>query len=66
MNAVRYNGVWIKITPKPYEPERQTNDIAWSMILNPELNPSLAYRKWFAVERENAKVLYPIFRKDGI
>ena len=65
MDVVRHNGVWIRIVPKPYEPERQTNDIAWSMILDPKLNPAWAYRKWYAAEQENAKVLYPTFRKDG-
>jgi len=65
MDAVRYNGRWIKIVPKPYEPERQTHDIAWSMVLNPKLSPAWAYRIWYVSEQENAKVLYPTFRKDG-
>jgi len=65
MDLVRHNGTWMKIVPKPYEPERQTHDIAWSMILNPKLNSASAYRKWYATEQENAKVLYPSFRKDG-
>jgi hypothetical protein len=65
MEVVRHNGTWIRIVPKPYEPERQTHDIAWSMILNPKLNPAEAYRKWYVAEQENAKVLYPTFRKDG-
>ena len=65
MDLVRHNGKWIKIVPKPYEPERQTHEIAWSMVLNPALNPAWAYRNWFLKERETAKVLYPSFRKDG-
>lgn len=65
MDAVRYNGVWQKITPKPYEPERQTNEIAWSMLLDPKLNSASAYRRWYADEQRKAKVLYPSFRKDG-
>jgi hypothetical protein len=65
MEVVRCNGTWVRITPKPYEPERQTHDIAWSMILNPSMNSAEAYRKWYVGEQENAKVLYPAFRKDG-
>ena len=65
MDAVRYNGMWHKITPKPYEPERQTHEIAWSMLLDPKITPALAYRKWYAGEQRKAKVLYPSFRKDG-
>lgn len=61
---VRYNGSWYKITAKSYEPERQTTEIAWSMLREPSLKPPEAYRKWFAKERENAKVLYPSFRKE--
>jgi hypothetical protein len=65
MDVVRHNGTWIRISPKPYEPERQTNNIAWSLILNPKLDSASAYRKWYVNEQENAKVLYPAFRKDG-
>lgn len=62
--VVRYQGKWIKISAKPYEPERQTAEIAWSMIRQPTLTPPEAYRKWFAKEQQNAKVLYPSFRKE--
>jgi len=62
---VRYNGQWIRIQAKQYEPERQTSEIAWSMILNPSLTPQQAYKQWFSRERENAKVLYPSFRKEN-
>jgi hypothetical protein len=65
MDLVRYDGKWIKIVPKSYEPERQTHEIAWSMVLNPTVNSACAYRNWYLKERENAKVLYPSFRKDG-
>jgi hypothetical protein len=60
--AVRYNGVWYKISPKPFEPERQTIEIAWR-ILKGETQTE-AYRNWYEVERKSAKVLYPSFRKD--
>lgn len=63
--VVRYNGKWFKIEAKEYEPERQTAEIAWSMIQNPSLKPQQAYREWFFKERENAKVLYPSFRKEN-
>jgi hypothetical protein len=61
---VRYNGKWFQIIAKPYEPERQTAEIAWSMLREPSLTPPEAYRKWYEKERENAKVLYPSFRKE--
>jgi len=61
--AVRYQGKWIKIKAKPYEPERQTAEIAWMMIRK-NTSSAEAYRAWFAKEQENAKVLYPSFRKE--
>jgi hypothetical protein len=63
--AVRYNGKWLQVRPKMYEPERQTAEIAWSMIREPSLKPPEAYRNWYKKERENAKVLYPSFRKEN-
>jgi hypothetical protein len=63
--VVRYNGQWYRIQAKKYEPERQTTEIAWSMIQDPSLRPQDAYRHWFSKERENAKVLYPSFRKEN-
>jgi len=62
MQVVRYQGNWIGIKAKPYEPERQTAEISWSIIRG--LSSAEAYRKWFAKEQENAKVLYPSFRKE--
>jgi len=62
--VVRYQGKWIRIKAKPYEPERQTAEIAWSMIRDPSIKAPETYRKWFAKEQENAKVLYPSFRKE--
>ena len=62
--VVRYQGKWIRIKAKPYEPERQTIEIAWSMIREPSIKAPEAYRKWFLKEQENAKVLYPSFRKE--
>ena len=61
--AVRYQGKWYKITPKKYEPERQTYAIAWKMIKQ-GISPEQAYREWFAEERETAKLLYSSFGKN--
>jgi hypothetical protein len=61
---IRYKGKWYSITPKPYEPERQTYKIAWMLVKNPDMTPAEAYRQFFETERQEAKVLYPSFRKD--
>lgn len=65
MDTIRYNGVWYKIEAKLYEPEKQTHEVAWNQILNPTMNPAHAYRKYFQKQREEAKVLYPSFRKEN-
>ena len=62
--VVRYGGRWFKIVAKPYESERQTHEIAWSMIRSPTLTPHEAYREWFASEQKKVSVLYPSFRKE--
>ena len=62
--AVRYNGKWFKITPKNYEPERQTSEIAWRMILKGE-DSKTAYRNWYAEEQKKANIFYPSFGKNG-
>ncbi len=61
-SLVRYNGEWFRIVPKPFEPERQTYETAWSMILNPSTTPAVAYRTWYASEQKKIAVLYPSFR----
>jgi hypothetical protein len=65
MQVVRYQGKWYKIIPKPYEPEKQTYEISWSLIKQPNLTKEEAYRTWYQKQREIVKVLYPSFRKDG-
>jgi len=60
---MRYMGEWFKITPKPYEPEKQTIGVGWLQIRNKK-NPEEAYRQYFQKQREEAKILYPSFRKD--
>ena len=58
--AVRYKGIWYEITPKDYEPERQTYQIAWKLIKSSE-DSKKVYRQWFLNEQENSKLLYPLF-----
>ena len=65
MDLVRYNGKWFKITPKPYEPELQTYNVAWAQIREPLVAPEDAYRAYFEKERKIVKVLYPSFRKEN-
>lgn len=64
MDILRYNRKWYKVTPKAYEPERQTSQIAWLQIRQPALTTQDAYRKFYEKQRSDAKILYPSFRKD--
>lgn len=61
--AIRVQGKWYRIQPRPYEPERQTYNIA-AQIISKNVTPEVAYREWFSQERKDAKLLYPSFRKD--
>ena len=63
MERIRYKGKWYKINKKPYEPETQTIQVAWLQIRD-QLKPDEAYRKFFENQREDARILYPSFRKD--
>ena len=63
MELVRYEGKWYKITPKPYEPESQTVQVAW-MQLRDNLTVPESYKTFFENERRKARILYPSFRKD--
>lgn len=62
--TVRHEGKWFKIIPKPYEPERQTYQVAWAQIREPLITPEEAYRKYYETLRKEAKVLCPSFRQD--
>lgn len=62
--VVRHNGKWYKITSKPYEPERQTSEIAWRMILKGE-DSKTAYRNWYGEEQKKADIFYASFGKNG-
>ena len=53
---VRYQGKWIEITPKAYEPERMTTDIAWIQIKE-RIPAEDAYRKWFEQQRKISRFL---------
>jgi len=53
---VRYNGRWIKIQPRPFEPERMTTDIAW-MQIKEDISSEEAYRRWFELQRRISRVL---------
>ena len=52
--VVRYQGKWVKITAKPNEPERVTEEIAWMKIRD----PAATYAEWFKRERNLSKLLY--------
>ena len=64
MDIYRYQGKWYKISPKQYEPERQTAQVAWAQIREPLITKEEVYRKFFEKQREDARILYPSFRKD--
>lgn len=64
MDIIKYQGKWFKISPKPYEPERQTFEIAWNLVREPLLLKETVYKNFFEKQRKQAKVLYPSFRKD--
>jgi hypothetical protein len=53
---VRYNGRWMKIHSREFEPERMTTDIAWAQIKE-GLTPEEAYRRWFELQRRISRVL---------
>jgi len=50
---LRYNGLWYKIIPKPYEVERITFEIAWLKI-----RENKSYKEWFKKERNISALLY--------
>ena len=61
--AIRVQGKWYKVVPKQYDPDRQTYNIAYS-IISKGTTPELAYREWFFQERKDSKILYPSFRNE--
>jgi hypothetical protein len=53
---VRFQGKWIEIHPKPFEPERMTTDVAWIQIKE-GVSAQEAYRRWFALQRKLSQLL---------
>jgi hypothetical protein len=53
---VRYNGRWVTIHSRPFEPERMSTDIAWIQIKK-GLSAIDAYREWFATQRRISRLL---------
>jgi hypothetical protein len=53
---VRFLGKWYEITPRPYEPERMTTDVAWLQILRGYDAPT-AYRAWVTTQRKLSRLL---------
>jgi hypothetical protein len=53
---VRYNGNWVQIHSRPFEPERMTTDVAWIQIKE-GVTPEEAYRRWFELQRRISRVL---------
>jgi hypothetical protein len=56
MYLIRFQGTWRIISPKPFEPERMTTDIAW-IQLKESVTPEEAYRRWFARQRNLSRLL---------
>jgi hypothetical protein len=52
---VRFQGLWYEITPRPYEAERMTTDIAWLQIRD-GLDAPTAYRTWFTTQRKLSRL----------
>lgn len=53
---VRFQGKWMELTTKPYEPERMTTDVAWIQIKE-SMKPEDAYRVWFERQRKLSRLL---------
>jgi hypothetical protein len=52
---VRYNGRWMEIQPRPFEPERQTTDVAWIQVKE-RVTPAEAYRRWVELQRKLSRL----------
>lgn len=53
---IRFQGRWLEIQPRPFEPERMTTDVAWLQIKQ-GLSAVEAYRTWFATQRKLSRLL---------
>ena len=54
--VLRYHGRLVKVAPRPYEPERQTTDVAWLQIKE-GISAEEAYRRWFEKQRRISRLL---------
>jgi hypothetical protein len=52
---VRFQGKWFEITPRGFEPERMTTDVAWLQILE-GVDSATAYRSWFERQRKLSRL----------
>jgi hypothetical protein len=52
---VRYDGRWVEIHPRPFEPERQTTDVAWLQVKQ-QHSPAEAYRHWVYLQRKLSRI----------
>ena len=52
---VRFQGKWFEITPRAFEPERMTTDVAWRQIRE-GVDAATAYRAWFEAERKLSRL----------
>jgi hypothetical protein len=54
--VVRYQGRWFTVSPRAYEPERQTTDVAWLQVKE-GLTAEEAYRTWYEKQRRISHLL---------
>jgi hypothetical protein len=54
----RFQGKWYSVKPKPFEPERQTAEIMWTIAKGTD--PKKAYREWFSREQKISSMIYPV------
>jgi hypothetical protein len=48
--VLRYQGRWVTLAPRPYEPERMSTDVGWLQIKE-GITAEEAYRRWFEKQR---------------
>jgi hypothetical protein len=45
----------MEIQPRPFEPERQSTDVAWIQVKQ-QLSPAEAYRHWVQLQRKLSRL----------
>lgn len=53
---VRYDGRWVEIHPRAFEPERMTTDVAWIQVKE-ACTAAEAYRRWAVLQRKLSQLL---------